>query len=128
MRHQDIDSLQIVVSWLYETFPKAFFRAKKKVKPLQLGIVEDVLDVYERLDVQPFSRKRLRSAINFYTSTKGYLEAQFEGAYRIDVYGHQVEPVTKSQAEYAKEKLAEKSAKKDEVITDSDAKLADTDG
>lgn len=120
--------MQAVVNWLVDTFPKAFFKAKKKVKPLQLGIIEDILDIYERLDVAPFSKKRLRSGLNFYTSSKGYLQAQTEGAYRVNAYGQQVEPVTASQAEYAKEKLAEKYGMKEEspkpqaeVKTDSES-------
>ena len=101
-------NMQAVVNWLVETFPSTFFKAKKKVKPLQLGIIEDILDTYERLDVVPFSKKRLRSGLNFYTSSKGYLQAQVEGANRINIFGQNVEPVTAEQAQYAKDKFAEK--------------------
>lgn len=117
--------MQVVVNWLVDNFPQAFSKAKKQVKPLQLGIIEDILDCYERLDVAPFSKKRLRSGLNFYTSSKGYLQAQTEGAYRVNIFGQNVEPVTASQAQYATEKLAEKYGAKEPKKTESPSEKVD---
>lgn len=115
MHSSDKEGVGEVSAWLVETFPKAFSRVRKQVKPLQLGIIEDVMDIYERLDVPPFSRKRLRSGLNFYTSSKAYLQAQVEGAWRVNILGQLVEPVSKEQAQYATEKLSARAAERKPV-------------
>ena len=51
---------QRVLSWLIEQFPKAFFQSPRLVQPLKLGVLEDIIDVYQRLDSPPFSKKLLR--------------------------------------------------------------------
>lgn len=96
---------QAVLLWFYEQFPQAFSARKKQVKPLQRGIMEDIVDIYERLDVAPFSRKRLRQGLNYYTSSKAYLLSQQEGVYRVDLFGNEVEKVDKAQAKYASERF-----------------------
>ncbi len=75
--------------------------------------MEDIVDIYERLGVPPFSRKRLRQAINSYTSTKAYLSCQLEGVYRVDIFGSDVEKVDKEQATYAKERYQVRFGAKD---------------
>lgn len=103
---------QEVVSWLKEHFPKAFKSKKKEVRPLQLGIMESLLDYYERLDVPPFSKKKLRQGLNYYTSSTAYLMAQKTGVYRIDLFGEEIEPVDAEQEKYALDKLNERRAKR----------------
>jgi len=97
-----------VVDWLKEHFPLAFPRSAKQVRPLQLGIMEDILDFYDRLITPPFSKKRLRSGLNYYTSSKAYLLAQKAGVMRVNLYGFDVEPVTEEQAAYAQEKYQQR--------------------
>ena len=101
---------QAAVHWLIEQFPAAFFASAKQVKPLKLGIFEDLLDFYERLDYPPLSKKSLREALNYYSSSKAYLQSQVEGAYRIDLFGQHFEEVTTEQALYAKQQLSERRA------------------
>lgn len=115
---------QEVVNWLKEHFPKAFKSKKREVKPFQLGIMESLLDYFERLDVPPFSKKKLRQGLNFYTSSTAYLTAQQEGVYRIDLFGEEIEQVDAEQAKYALEKLNERKAKKEAKVTASSDKAA----
>lgn len=105
------NELYDVVDWFKELFPAAFPRKAKAVKPLQLGIIEQILDIYDRLDYPPFSKKKLRAGLNFYTSSKAYLKAQCAGAFRVDLYGNEETAVTEEQAQYAQEKLAERFPK-----------------
>jgi ProP effector len=99
------NDLQDVVDWLVETFPGAFFKTKQEVRPLSLGIMDDLLDFYQRLTVPPFSKKQLRAALNFYTSSGAYLKSQKMGAMRLDLSGEEVDVVDFSQECYAKETL-----------------------
>ncbi|MCX7119571.1 MAG: ProQ/FinO family protein [Gammaproteobacteria bacterium] len=99
---------QMVVSWLIEQFPKAFFQKPHLVQPLKLGILEDIIDVYERLDSPPCSKKLLREALNYYTVSKAYLSAQKPDAERIDLYGQPNGTVTAEQAIYAQKRYQER--------------------
>lgn len=101
---------QKVIAWLIEQFPKAFFPKSHLVKPLKLGISEDIIDVYERLEVRPFSKKLLREALNYYTASKSYLLAQKPEAPRLDLFGEPNGIVTAEQAMYAQQRYAERYA------------------
>lgn len=102
---------QEALNWLIEQFSAAFFSKAKQVQPLKLGIYEDLLDFYERLTYPPLSKKALRDALNYYSSSKAYLSCQTEGAKRIDLFGYPIELVTKEQAAYAQNQLAERVAR-----------------
>lgn len=99
---------QMVIAWLIEQFPKAFFPKAHQAQPLKLGILEDIIDVYERLEVRPFSKKRLREALNYYTASKAYLSAQKPDAQRLDLFGHPNGTVTAEQAMYAQKRYTER--------------------
>lgn len=99
---------QVAMTWLVEQFPLAFFQKSHLVKPLKLGIIEDIVDVYERLDAPPFSKKRLREAINYYTSSRAYLTAQQANAVRVDLYGQQYGTVSAEQAIYAQQRFQQR--------------------
>ena len=91
----------LVIEWLVENFPAAFFVKAKQVKPLKIGIFDDIVDFYERLDVKPFSKKLLREALNYYSGSPAYLNCQKAETARIDLYGNEVDVVTVDQAKYA---------------------------
>ena len=99
---------QKAIGWLIEQFPKAFFQKSSGVQPLKLGILEDILDVYARLDSPPFSKKLLREALNYYTASKAYLLAQKPDAARIDLFGHHSGTVSTEQAAYAQKRYQER--------------------
>ncbi len=98
----------MIINWLIEQFPSAFFKKASDVKPLQIGIFEELLYFYERLESPPFSKKALKESLRFYSYSPAYLQSQQEGAARIDLYGNEVDVVTKEQAKYAKQHHVER--------------------
>ncbi len=101
---------QIAIDWLIDQFPNAFFQKAHAVKPLKLGIFEDIIDVYERLESPPFSKKILREALNYYTASKAYLLSQKPNTPRIDLFGQPNGIVEPEQAIYAQQRYQERYA------------------
>jgi len=105
------DKLEII-DWLVEHFPQAFFKKNNQVKPLKIGIFDDIIDFYERLDTPPFSKKSLREALSYYSASPAYLNCQKADAARVDIYGNEVDIVTPDQAKYAYQRFQDRYAKK----------------
>lgn len=99
------------IDWLVEHFPTAFFKKSKHIKPLKIGIFDDIIDFYERLDTPPFSKKALREALNYYSASPAYLNAQKTDAARVDLYGNEVDVVTQDQAKYAYQRYQQRYVK-----------------
>lgn len=93
-----------ILNWLIEHFPAAFFKKANEVKPLQVGVFDEILSFYARLDTPPFSKKALREAIRYYSHSPAYLRSQVEGAARVDLYGNEIDVVTAEQAKYAEQR------------------------
>ncbi len=89
------------IDWLSENFPAAFFKKANHIKPLKIGIFDDIIDFYERLDSPPFSKKVLREALNYYSASPAYLNCQKKDAARVDLFGNEVDIVSEDQAKYA---------------------------
>lgn len=106
---------QMVISWLIDQFPKAFFQKPNMVQPLKIGIMEDIIDVYDRLDSPPFSKKLLREALNYYTASKAYLLAQKPEAHRVDLFGELNGAVNSEQATYAQKRFQERYSQERET-------------
>lgn len=92
-----------LIDWLIENFPAAFFKKARNVKPLKVGILDDILDFYRGLSKPPFSKRLLRTALAYYCSSPAYLSAQKNGAARVDLYGNEIEVVTAEHAKYARQ-------------------------
>ncbi len=90
-----------IIDWLIEHFPSAFFKKGSQVKPLQIGIFDAIIDFYERLEARPFSKKALREALSYYSSSPAYLNCQKPSTARVDLFGNEVDVVTDEQAKYA---------------------------
>ncbi|ASQ46075.1 ProQ/FINO family protein [Legionella clemsonensis] len=103
------DKLQII-DWLIEHFPNAFFKKGNQVKPLQIGIFDEIIDFYERLDTPPFSKKALREALSYYSSSPAYLNCQKPNVARVDLFGNEVDVVTEEQAKYAHQRYQQRYA------------------
>lgn len=101
----------MVIDWLIEHFPAAFFKKGSQIKPLKIGIFDDIIDFYERLDTPPFSKKSLREALNYYSASPAYLNCQKLDTARVDIYGNEVDIVTAEQAKYAYQRYQERYAK-----------------
>jgi ProP effector len=97
-----------VIEWLSENFPAAFSTKAKFVKPLKIGIFDDIIDFYERLDSPPFSKKLLREALNYYSGSPAYLSCQVASASRVDLYGNEVDVVNEEQAKYARQRFQQR--------------------
>lgn len=99
---------QKIIEWLADHFPAAFFTKAKHIKPLKIGIFDDIIDFYERLDSPPFSKKLLRESLNYYSSSPAYLSCQKANASRVDLFGNEVDIVTEEQAKYARQKFQQR--------------------
>lgn len=80
----EITKPQAILEELYDTFPKAFFREPKKVRPLRLYIQNFI-----KKKLKKYPKHELRQALVLYT-TKAYCEALARGGYRIDLEGNEV--------------------------------------
>lgn len=105
------DKLEII-TWLIDHFPSAFFKKGNQVKPLKIGIFEDILDFYVRLDTPPFSKKALKEALSYYSASPAYLKCQKAHSARVDIYGNEVDTVTEEQANYAFQRYQDRYNKK----------------
>jgi ProP effector len=97
-----------IIEWLVENFPQAFFVKAKNVKPLKIGIFDDIIDFYERLDTPAFSKKLLRESLNYYSSSPAYLSCQKYGVPRVDLFGNEVDIVNEEQAKYAHQRFQQR--------------------
>lgn len=102
----------LVIAWLIEHFPNAFFKKSNQIKPLKIGIFEDIIEFYERLEAPPFSKKALREGLSYYSASPAYLNCQKADAPRVDIYGNEVDVVTPDQAKYAYQRYQERYTKK----------------
>lgn len=100
------------IDWLIEHFPAAFFKKGKQIKPLKIGIFDDIIDFYERLESPPFSKKNLREALNYYSASPAYLSCQTSNSARVDLYGNEVDVVTEEQAKYAHKRFQQRYTEK----------------
>ena len=106
------------IEWLSEHFPAAFFKKSNQVKPFKLGIFDDIIDFYERLESPPFSKKALREALNYYSASPAYLNCQKTNAARVDLYGNEVDVVTADQAKYAYQRFQQRYTKSKPPVFD----------
>jgi len=99
------------IEWLSEHFPAAFFKKSNQIKPLKIGIFDDIIDFYERLESPPFSKKALREALNYYSASPAYLSCQKVDTARVDLYGNEVDVVNADQARYAYQRYQQRYTK-----------------
>jgi len=101
-----------IIDWLIEYFPSAFFKQTRDIKPLKIGVFDDIIAFYDRLETPFFSKKKLREALNYYSASPAYLSSQKTGNVRIDLYGNEVDLVTEDQARYAHNRLQDRLTKR----------------
>lgn len=90
---------------LAEKYPAAFPRDPRAVKPLKVGIHQDL-----RAALPEVSHGVLRKALSHHSRRLAYLRALIRGGDRVDLQGQPVEPVTPEQQALAAEKLKEAQA------------------
>ena len=105
------------LDWLILYFPHAFSKKPKEIKPLKIGILEDIYAFYDSLRYPEITKPAIKHAIQHYSSSTLYLASQKENQARIDLYGHEVDVVSKEQAKYAEQRYEQKMAHRQKVDT-----------
>jgi ProP effector len=100
-----VTKVEAAISELAAAFPAAFTLDPMLVRPVKLGIKNDL---YGR---SAFSHRRITAALCAYCNSAPYLKASIEGAVRIDLAGEPAGAVTATEAHHAREALAKSSAK-----------------
>ena len=101
-------STKDIITYLTEKFP-ACFSVKGQVKPLKVGIFQDLSE--KLADDETVSKTRLRQALRHYTSSWRYLKAIKVGTFRVDIDGNDVAEIDEEQANYASKTLKESQEK-----------------
>lgn len=123
-KHQSKTARIIALRWLMQKFPHAFDNSEL-IRPLKLGIMEDVLAHAPEALEAGISKSKLREAVVLFTRRIDYLASLKAQEMRVDLDGKPVAPVTAEEAENASNKIkrriekiaknARKSAPKTEV-------------
>jgi ProP effector len=92
--------VETTIAELVAAFPAAFTLDPKLVRPLKLGIRDQL---YGQSDL---SRRCITAALRVYCKSVHYLKASKEGAVRIDLAGELAGIVTPTEAHHAKQALA----------------------
>jgi sRNA-binding protein len=95
-----VTKVETAIAELVAAFPAAFTLDPTLVRPVKLGIKDDI---YVQSAV---SRRRITAALRSYCNSLDYLRASMEGAVRIDLTGEPAGTVTATEARHATERLA----------------------
>jgi sRNA-binding protein len=97
---KSVGKVEITIAELVAAFPAAFTLDRTLVRPVKLGIKDDLYGQ------SAISHRRITAALRFYCNSVHYLSASTEGAVRIDLTGEPAGTVTATQARHATEGLA----------------------
>jgi ProP effector len=101
----NVTKVGAAISELVAAFPATFTLDPKRVRPVKLGIKDDLYGQ------SAMSHRRITAALRTYCNSRQYLKASFEGAVRIDLAGVPSGAVTATEAQHAREALAKSSTK-----------------
>jgi ProP effector len=107
------------LEWLITYFPNAFSRKPKEIKPLKIGILEDLYAFHSCLQHPEVSRNDIKLTIAHYSSSSIYLACQKEDTARVDLYGQEVDVVNHEQAKYAQQRFEKKQLLKNQHLPPS---------
>ncbi|WED42713.1 ProQ/FinO family protein [Legionella cardiaca] len=99
--------------WLAATFPQVFDNTLR-IRPLKVGIMDDILAVADKALEFGISKSKLREAVVVFTRRIDYLACLKAREMRVDLEGNPVSVVTEDEAEKAAIKIkkrVEKSAR-----------------
>ncbi|MCX7116962.1 MAG: ProQ/FinO family protein [Legionellales bacterium] len=96
--------------WLATTFPAAFNNSEL-IRPLKLGIMNDILSHAENALEVGLSRSKLREAVVVFTRRIDYLTCLKAREMRIDLEGNPVSPVSEEEASHAAMKIKKRVEK-----------------
>lgn len=98
------------LAWLSKTFPQAF-DTETRVRPLKIGIMDDVLVYVKEQEVVNVSRSKLRQALVMFTRRMEYLVCLKCREERVDLSGAVAGTVSAEDAGKAVEKIKKRVAK-----------------
>lgn len=101
---------QRALRWLARKFPNAFDNSIT-IRPLKLGIMEDVLKFADEAAAQGISASKLRQAVVVFTRRVDYLTCLKAREMRVDLDGNETIAVTEGEAEVAAVKLKKRVEK-----------------
>lgn len=99
--------------WLTNRFPEAFDNTTR-IRPLKVGIMQDILAYSDEAATAGISKSKLREAVVLFTRRVDYLACLKAKESRIDLNGQYVADVTAEEADHAATKIkkrVEKSVK-----------------
>jgi ProP effector len=97
--------------WLAANFPAAFDDSLR-IRPLKVGIINDILLHADKAAAQGISKSKLREAVFTFTRKRlAYLACLKQREFRIDLYGNEVMEVTAEEAEHAAAKIKKRVEK-----------------
>jgi len=92
------------LNWLASIFPEAF-NTEKRIRPLKIGIMHDIIAHAESAANNGLSKSKLREALIVFTRRIDYLACLKAQEIRIDLSGNPTTQVTAEEAEKAAIKL-----------------------
>lgn len=103
-REKSREAVRHVLTWLSTTFPKAF-NVEGAIRPLKVGIFEDILAHAEQHEGLPCSKSKLRKALVVFTRRMEYLTCVKMRDKRIDLNGEEIEEVSEDGAQLAVQRI-----------------------
>lgn len=103
-REKSREAVRHVLTWLSTTFPKAF-NVEGAIRPLKVGILQDILAYAEQNGGLPFSKAKLRKALVVFTRRMEYLTCVKMRDTRIGLDGEEVEAVSEEGAKLAVQRI-----------------------
>jgi ProP effector len=97
---ESVTRVKAAIAELVAAFPHAFTLDPMLVRPLKLGIKDDLFGQ------SAISHRRITAALRAYCNSVHYLRASTEGAVRINLAGEAVGTVTATEAHHSREGLA----------------------
>ncbi|OGV44889.1 MAG: hypothetical protein A3F46_06055 [Legionellales bacterium RIFCSPHIGHO2_12_FULL_42_9] len=99
------------LAWLTERFPDAFDNSKR-IRPLKIGIMNDILELNAEAAAVGISRSKLRAAVVLFTRRLDYLTCLKAQEMRVDLNGNAISPVSPEEADNAATQIKKHIEKK----------------
>ena len=87
-----------------EKFPKTFSLVEAEIKPLKVGISNDIVQSLSKTATDEF-KKDLSIFLGWYVKRRAYHKSIVRESMRIDLQGNEVEPISEDNKQHAKRKL-----------------------
>lgn len=109
-KNQSKQSRLYALQWLQNKFPAAFDN-RVQIRPLNIGIMNEILQYAEEAKEAGISKSKLREAVVLYTRRLDYLACLKARELRIDLLGKPSEPVSEEDADNAAGKIKKRIEK-----------------